>query len=92
MQGTLCALQRLATRTDGTLRQLRFGGAGDPLEDVVAGIAEVGGAEAEVDSHRATIAALVLQKISSMLGTHLHTERGGGREGRRESVLQHLLN
>lgn len=71
MERTLCAFQWLGSWSDGTLGELRLGRAGDPLEIVVAGIAEVGRAEAEVDGHRAAVATLVLQEVCSVFGTHL---------------------
>ena len=37
----------------------------------MAGVAEVGRAEAEVDGHRTAVATLVLQEICSVFGTHL---------------------
>ena len=72
MQGTLCPLQRLGTGPHWTLGQLRLHNAGQPLEVVMTGVAEVGGAETEIDSHRAAIATLVLKEVCSVLGTHLH--------------------
>ena len=71
MERTLCALQWLGSRSYGTLGELRLGRAGDSLEIVVAGVAEVGRAEAEVDGHGAAIATLVLQEVCSVFGTHL---------------------
>ena len=37
----------------------------------MAGVAEVGGAEAEEDGDRAAVAALVLQVVRAVLRTHL---------------------
>ena len=37
----------------------------------MAGVAEVGGAEAEEDGDRAAVAALVLQVVGAVLWTHL---------------------
>ena len=74
MEGTLGPLQWLGTRPHGTLGELGLADAGQTLEVVVARIAEVGGAKAEIDSHRAAVAALVLQKISAMLRTHLQKQ------------------
>ena len=37
----------------------------------MAGVTEMGGAEAEEDGNRATVATLVLQEISAMFWTHL---------------------
>ena len=37
----------------------------------MARVAEVGGAKAKVDGHRAAITTLVLKEIRAMLGTHL---------------------
>lgn len=45
----------------------------------MTGCAEVGGTEAEEDSYRTAITALVLEEVGSMLGTHLQGE-GGRRE------------
>ena len=71
MQWALCSLERFGTWTNGTLGQLRLGHACQTLEVVMARVAEVGGAKAKVDSHRAAIATLVLEEICAMLGTHL---------------------
>ena len=71
MQWALCPLQWLGTRPNGTLGELGLRHARQALEVVVARIAEVGSTEAEVDSYRATVAALVLQIIHTMLRTHL---------------------
>ena len=71
MQRALCPLQGLGTRANGTLGQLRLGHACQSLEVIVTGVAEVGGAKAEVDSHRAAVATLVLEEVRAMLGTHL---------------------
>lgn len=57
--------------TSRTRGQLAFGYIGDALKIVVAGVAEVGCTEAEEDSRRATVTTLVLEKVSSMLWTHL---------------------
>ena len=58
-------------RCDRALREFWLGDVGDPLEVVVAGVAEVSGAETEEDGHRAAVPALVLQVVSPVLGTHL---------------------
>ena len=81
MKGTLLPLQWLGSWTHGTLGQVRLRHAGEPGKVVVTGCAEVGGTKAEVDGNRAAVAALVLEEVSTMLGTHLQ----GGR-GRQESV------
>ena len=47
----------------------------------MAGVAEVGGAEAEEDGDGAAVAALVLQVVGAVLWTHL----------RRERIFHHLL-
>ncbi len=60
VQRALLALQLLALWSDGALRQIRLGQVGHALEVVVAGVAEVCGAEAEEDGHGAAVAALVL--------------------------------
>lgn len=74
MQGAFCALQGFCPGAHGTLGELRFRGAGDTLEIIVAGVAEVSGTKAEVDSHRTAVATLVLQKVSAMFRTHLQTQ------------------
>ena len=53
------------------LWQWVFGNVCDPLEVVVARVAEVGVPEAEEDGDWATVATLVLQKVSPVLQTHL---------------------
>ena len=73
VEGTLHALQWLGSGTHWALRQLRLGRAGDSLEVVVAGVAEMGGPEAEVDSHRTAVATLVLQEVGPVLRAHLDT-------------------
>lgn len=75
VQGTLCSLQRLGTGPHWTLRQLRLHYAGQALEVVVTRVTEVGGTKAEVDSHRAAVAALVLQEVSAMLGANLNKQK-----------------
>lgn len=54
--------------------QLCLGDGGDALEVVMASLAEVGGAKAEEYRHRAAVAALVLQEVRAVLGTHLRKE------------------
>ena len=71
VQGALCPLQGLGTGSHRALGQLGLGNAGQALEVVMAGVAEVGGAKAEVDGHRAAVAALELQEVCSVLGTNL---------------------
>lgn len=51
--------------------QFLFGDTGHPLEVIVAGIAEVCGAKAEENSHRAAVPAFILQEVCAMLGAHL---------------------
>lgn len=51
--------------------QFLLGDAGHPLEVIVASIAEVGGAKAEENSHRAAVPAFILQEVCAMLGAHL---------------------
>jgi len=58
-----------------TMRKLLLGDAGHPLEVVVAGVAEVRGAEAEEHGHRAAVPALVLQEVCAVLGAHLVTSQ-----------------
>ena len=53
------------------LRELRFGNVSNSLEVIVAGVTEVSGAEAEEDSHRAAVSALVFQVVRPVLGAHL---------------------
>ena len=71
MQRALCSLEGFSAWTNRTLGQLRLGHARQTLEVVVARVTEMGGAKAKVDSHRAAITTLVLEKICAMLGTHL---------------------
>ena len=71
MEGALCPLQGLGTGSHGALGELGLGNAGEALEVVMAGIAEVGGTKAEVDSHRTAITALELQEVSPVLRTNL---------------------
>lgn len=51
--------------------QFLLGDAGHPLEVIVASVAEVGGAKAEENSHRAAVPAFILQEVCAMLGAHL---------------------
>lgn len=51
MQGAFSPLQGFCAGPHGTLRELRLGDAGQPLEVVVTRIAKVGGAKAEVHGH-----------------------------------------
>lgn len=51
--------------------KLFFGDACHSLEIIVAGIAEVRGAKAEENSHRAAVPAFILKEVCAMLGTHL---------------------
>jgi len=57
--------------------QFVFGQVGDALEVVMAGVAEVGGAEAEENCHRATVTALVLQEVGSVLMDFWGENRNG---------------
>ena len=57
------------------MRQIALGQIRNPLEVVVAGIAEVSGAEAEKDRDRAAIPALILQVIGAVFGAHLQERR-----------------
>jgi hypothetical protein len=52
--------------------QLVFGEIGDPLEVIMARIAEVGRSKAEENRHRTTVAALVLKKVGSVLGNDVN--------------------
>ena len=72
VQWTFRALEGLCTWPDGALGQLALGHAGQALEVVMAGVAEVGGAEAEVDCHGAAVAALVLEEVTAVLGADLN--------------------
>ena len=58
-------------RADRTLRQFGLGHVRDPLEVVVAGVAEVSSAEAEEDGDGATVPTLVLQIVGPVLWAHL---------------------
>ena len=71
VQRAVCSLEGFGTRTNRTLRQLCLGHARQTLEVVMARVAEMGGAKAKVDSHRAAITTFVLKEICAMLGTHL---------------------
>ena len=71
VQWTLCPLQWLGTGADGTLGELGLCHARKTLEIIVTRVAEMGSAEAEVDGHRAAVAALVLQEVCAMLGAYL---------------------
>lgn len=71
VQWTLCPLQWLGAWSNRTLGELCLWHACQALEVVMTRIAEMGGTKAKVDSYRATVAALVLQIIHTMLRTHL---------------------
>ena len=58
--------------TGRAVRQAGLGDVGDTLKVVMALVTEVGGAKAEEDGHRTTVATLVLQEVRTMLWTHLH--------------------
>lgn len=51
--------------------QFLLGDTGHSLEVIMAGVAEVGGAKAEENSHRAAVPTFILQEIGAMLGAHL---------------------
>ncbi len=51
--------------------QFLFGDTGHPLEVIMAGVAEVCGAKAEENSHRAAVPAFIFQEVCAMLGAHL---------------------
>lgn len=76
MQGAFCALQGFCTGAHRALGELGFWDTGDTLEIIVARVAEVGCSEAEVDSHRAAVATLVLKEICAVFRTHLYREWG----------------
>lgn len=57
--------------TGRAVRQAGLGDVGDALKVVMALVTEVGGAKAEEDGHRTTVATLVLQEVGTMLWTHL---------------------
>lgn len=73
VQRTIVAGQLLGLRSGRTVRQLRPRYAGQPLEVIVARVAEVRRAEAEEHGDGAAVAALVLQKVGAVLGAHLGT-------------------
>ena len=68
-----------------TVGQLLFGDTGHPLEVVVAGVAEVRGAEAEENSHRAAVPTFIFQEVCAVFGAHLETikEESSGEEFRK---------
>lgn len=66
--------------------QLFLGDAGHPLEVVMAGVAEVRGAEAEENRHGAAVPALVLKEVGAMLGAHLNQHSRGQK---RNSTFSH---
>lgn len=51
--------------------QFLLGDTGHPLEVIMTSVAEVCGAKAEENSHRAAVPAFILQKVCAMLGAHL---------------------
>lgn len=51
--------------------QFLLGDTGHSLEVIMAGVAEVCGAKAEENSHRAAVPAFILQEVCAMLGAHL---------------------
>lgn len=53
--------------------QFLLGDAGHPLEVIVAGVAEVCGAKAEENGHRAAVPAFILQEVGAVLRAHLVT-------------------
>lgn len=75
VQGALGPLQGLGTWSHRALREVCLHKASQALEVVMAGVAEVGGPKAEIDGHRTAVAALVLQEVSAMLGTHLMVQK-----------------
>jgi len=77
VQRALFACQLDGLRADGALRQFGLGHVGDPLEVVVAGVAEVSRAEAEEDGDGAAVAALVLEVVGAVLRAHLRAGHVG---------------
>lgn len=67
--------------------QLLFGDTGHPLEVVVAGVAEVCGAEAEENSHGAAVPTFVLEEVCAMLGAHLMGKNSRNSKNRISSYL-----
>lgn len=57
--------------TCGARRQVARQQVGDSLKVVVAGVAEVRGAETEEHRHRTAVPALVLQQVGAVFGAHL---------------------
>lgn len=81
-------LQGFDTRSHRTLGQLGLGYGNQPLEFVMAWVAEVGGSEAEIDGNRAAITTLVFQEVHTVLGTDLYIHRSKGMSiERQERVL-----
>ena len=74
MEGAFRSLQGFGTWSHRTLGQLRLGYGNQPLEVVMAWVAEVGGSKAKVDSNRTAVATLVLQEVNTVLGTDLYTQ------------------
>lgn len=58
-------------QTCWTWWQFKSWNVGNTLEVIVASIAEMSGSKTKEHSNRATVAALVLQKVCAMLRTHL---------------------
>lgn len=71
VQRTFVTLELNGAWSGGTARQLSLGDIRNSLEIVVAGIAEMSGAETEEDGDGAAISAFVLQKVRSVFGAHL---------------------
>ncbi len=66
----------LLVPTCRTVWEVGLRDAGDALEVVVARVAEVCRAEAEEDSDRAAVPALVLKEVRPVLRAHLQIKQG----------------
>ena len=90
MQRTHVALELRTGRAGRAVRQQVLHRAHHRVDVVVADLAEVRGAEAEIDGHRAAVAALVLEVIHAVLRAHLracHVGAGAAHElGRIELI------
>ena len=71
MKRTLCSLEWLGTGANWTLWQLRLSHASQTLEVIMTRSAEMRGSKTEIDCHRATVTAFVLQKVCAMFWTNL---------------------
>jgi len=66
VQGALLPRQLDGLGANRALGQLGLGHVRDPLEVVVAGVAEVGGAEAEEDGHGAAVPGIVCKRVDEV--------------------------